>query len=347
MKLVHRIMSITRPAGPEVVAAAIAYLGQRRRRSTSTASAAGRRRNAVVRFCIGLGFSPLDHYVPLARAADERGLGHHRRVRPRRQPRDDHVGRTRTPRTAARRWEPFTPWADPWVAIGAMAAVTERLRFTTNVYVLPMRTPFHVAKVVGDGRGAVGRPGGPRRRHGLDGGGVRRSSSSRSASGASGPTRCSRCCASSAGAGEWSSTTASSTTSTASRCARRPADRADLRRRPLRRRAAPGRPQRRLDQRPAHHRRAGRDLRQAPALPGRAGPGRRAVLGARRRARTLGPRRLPPPRRRRRHPPGDHALVLLRRRRPTTSPAGSTASTASPTTSSTATDPLRPRLSGR
>ena len=40
-----------------------------------------------------------------------------------------------------RRWEPFTPWPDPWVEIGAMAAVTERLRFLTGVYVLPMRDP--------------------------------------------------------------------------------------------------------------------------------------------------------------------------------------------------------------
>jgi probable F420-dependent oxidoreductase len=35
------------------------------------------------------------------------------------------------------------------VSIGAMAAVTERLRFFTNVYVLPMRNPFNVAKAVG------------------------------------------------------------------------------------------------------------------------------------------------------------------------------------------------------
>jgi probable F420-dependent oxidoreductase len=41
-----------------------------------------------------------------------------------------------------------TPWLDPWVAIGAMAAATERLRFFTNVYVLPLRNPFVVAKAV-------------------------------------------------------------------------------------------------------------------------------------------------------------------------------------------------------
>jgi probable F420-dependent oxidoreductase len=35
------------------------------------------------------------------------------------------------------------------VAIGAMAAVTKRLRFLTGIYVLPMRNPFNVAKAVG------------------------------------------------------------------------------------------------------------------------------------------------------------------------------------------------------
>ncbi len=47
------------------------------------------------------------------------------------------------------RWQPPAPWPDPWVSIGAMAAATTRLRFFTNVYVLPMRHPFHVAKAVG------------------------------------------------------------------------------------------------------------------------------------------------------------------------------------------------------
>ena len=47
-----------------------------------------------------------------------------------------------------RRWNAFDPWVDPMVAIGALGAVTERLRFFTNVYVLPMRDPFTVAKTV-------------------------------------------------------------------------------------------------------------------------------------------------------------------------------------------------------
>jgi probable F420-dependent oxidoreductase len=101
-----------------------------------------------VRYCIGLGFSPLAHYVPLARAADESGWDTIAV--------SDHVANPETitstypyTKDGGRRWEPFTEFADPWVAIGAMAAATERLRFTTNVYVLPMRPPFAVAKAVG------------------------------------------------------------------------------------------------------------------------------------------------------------------------------------------------------
>ena len=49
----------------------------------------------------------------------------------------------------ARFWSGETPWIDPWVAIPAMAAVTERLRFTTNVLKLAIRNPLLVAKTVG------------------------------------------------------------------------------------------------------------------------------------------------------------------------------------------------------
>jgi probable F420-dependent oxidoreductase len=51
--------------------------------------------------------------------------------------------------TGDRRWEPFTPWPDPAVAIASMAAITEQLNFFTNVYVMPLRSPFAVAKAWG------------------------------------------------------------------------------------------------------------------------------------------------------------------------------------------------------
>lgn len=46
-------------------------------------------------------------------------------------------------------FSPEEHWPDVWVAIASMAAVTQRLRFMTNVYVLPLRNPFVVAKAVG------------------------------------------------------------------------------------------------------------------------------------------------------------------------------------------------------
>jgi len=49
----------------------------------------------------------------------------------------------------SRFWSPETPFVDPWVAIPAMAAVTERLSFHTSVIKLPIRSPLLVAKTVG------------------------------------------------------------------------------------------------------------------------------------------------------------------------------------------------------
>ena len=44
---------------------------------------------------------------------------------------------------------PDTQWPDVWVMTGALAAVTERITFSTHVYVLPLRNPFVVPKAVG------------------------------------------------------------------------------------------------------------------------------------------------------------------------------------------------------
>lgn len=39
-----------------------------------------------------------------------------------------------------------TPFPDMWVTISAMAAVTSRLKFSTSIYILPLRNPIEVAK---------------------------------------------------------------------------------------------------------------------------------------------------------------------------------------------------------
>ena len=100
-----------------------------------------------MRVSIATAYLPPEELAPIARAADE--AGYHGMALA------DHVLNleeltTDYPYTADgnRRWDPFTPWVDPMVAIGALGAVTERLRFFTNIFVLPMRNPFPVAKAV-------------------------------------------------------------------------------------------------------------------------------------------------------------------------------------------------------
>lgn len=44
---------------------------------------------------------------------------------------------------------PDSPYPDCWVSIAFMAAATRRLRFSTSVYVLPLRNPFEVARATG------------------------------------------------------------------------------------------------------------------------------------------------------------------------------------------------------
>jgi probable F420-dependent oxidoreductase len=59
-------------------------------------------------------------------------------------------------------WPPETAWPDSWVLIGAMAAVTHRLRFSNAVYVAPARPLVEVAKqvatasVLSEGRVSLG-----------------------------------------------------------------------------------------------------------------------------------------------------------------------------------------------
>jgi probable F420-dependent oxidoreductase len=98
-------------------------------------------------FVISLAFTPTVELCDIARTADEVGFGG--------LAISDHVVHPETIRTpypytpdGAPRWQPFTEWPDPWVAIAAMAARTERIRFFTSIYVLPMRNPFLVAKQV-------------------------------------------------------------------------------------------------------------------------------------------------------------------------------------------------------
>jgi len=100
-----------------------------------------------MKFVTSLAFSDPTHFCEIARAADACGwdgivVSDH----------VVHPEKIESPypytRDGSTRWEAPAPWPDPWVAVGAMAAVTERIRFTTGIYVLPLRNPFVVAKAV-------------------------------------------------------------------------------------------------------------------------------------------------------------------------------------------------------
>jgi probable F420-dependent oxidoreductase len=100
-----------------------------------------------MKFTLSLAFCQPADYCQLARAAEEAGFAL--------VALSDHVVHPRAIATkypythdGSLRWEPFTPWPDVWVAIGAMAAATQRIGFTTSVFVLPMRNVFAVAKAV-------------------------------------------------------------------------------------------------------------------------------------------------------------------------------------------------------
>ena len=47
-----------------------------------------------------------------------------------------------------RMWAPETPMPDPFIAMAAMAAVTSRIQFYTNVFKLPLRDPLLTAKQI-------------------------------------------------------------------------------------------------------------------------------------------------------------------------------------------------------
>jgi probable F420-dependent oxidoreductase len=101
-----------------------------------------------MRFAVSLAFQPVDQLFALAREAD--ACGYDALAIP------DHVVdleqlTTPYPYTAdgERRWDHTADWPDPWVLIGALAQVTERIRFFTSVYVPALRSPYLVAKAVG------------------------------------------------------------------------------------------------------------------------------------------------------------------------------------------------------
>jgi len=100
-----------------------------------------------MKFVVSAAFQPLENLVALARAAEDAGFEAISF--------SDHVVYPETLDTpypytqdGSRRYDETTVFPDPWVAIGALSSVTTRLRFTNNVFVLPMRNPFLAAKAI-------------------------------------------------------------------------------------------------------------------------------------------------------------------------------------------------------
>ncbi len=100
-----------------------------------------------MKFVLSTSFSTVAHLTKLAPVADQCGWEA--------MSFSDHVVHpeaidTPYPYTddGSRRWEAFTDWPDPFVMAGALSTITTRLKFTNNIFVLPMRNPFLVAKAI-------------------------------------------------------------------------------------------------------------------------------------------------------------------------------------------------------
>jgi probable F420-dependent oxidoreductase len=100
-----------------------------------------------MRFTISLPFTPPDHLLPIARAAEAAGWDAISVPDSVFFPEEVSAGYPYTS-DGKRFWPAEAPWPDPWVAIPAMAAVTERLSFFTNVMKVGIREPLLVAKTV-------------------------------------------------------------------------------------------------------------------------------------------------------------------------------------------------------
>jgi probable F420-dependent oxidoreductase len=98
-------------------------------------------------FCIAVAYNDPRELCEIARTAEQAGFGG--------IVVSDHIiypGKLETPYPYTShgrpRWEVDTPWPDPMIAVGAMSAVTERIRFICSIYLLALRHPVLAAKSV-------------------------------------------------------------------------------------------------------------------------------------------------------------------------------------------------------
>ena len=98
-----------------------------------------------MRWTVAFPMFPADHLVPMARAAEAAGFDSITVPDSVFFPETVSADYPYSP-DGGRFWAPETPFVDPFVAISAMVAVTDRIRFLTNVIKLPIRDPLLVAK---------------------------------------------------------------------------------------------------------------------------------------------------------------------------------------------------------
>lgn len=100
-----------------------------------------------MKFTLSTAFAPVTALPQIAIAADEAGWAMITM--------SDHVVNPKELKTpypytpdGARRWPEKTDWPDQLVTMGAFSTITKNIRFTTNAFVLPMRSPYMVAKAL-------------------------------------------------------------------------------------------------------------------------------------------------------------------------------------------------------
>ena len=98
-----------------------------------------------MRWTVAFPMFPADHLLPMARAAEAAGFDSITVPDSVFFPETVSADYPYSP-DGGRFWAPETPFVDPFVAISAMVAVTDRIRFLTNVIKLPIRDPLLVAK---------------------------------------------------------------------------------------------------------------------------------------------------------------------------------------------------------
>ncbi|TLF82692.1 TIGR03619 family F420-dependent LLM class oxidoreductase [Nocardia cyriacigeorgica] len=101
-----------------------------------------------MKFTLGIALSPLDQLTELAKTAEECGFSSIALPDSLFYMKTAEAKYPYTP-DGSRFWGPETPWVDPLIGATAMAAVTSRIRFYTNVLKLGSRNPLLLARQVG------------------------------------------------------------------------------------------------------------------------------------------------------------------------------------------------------